>query len=105
MSGGFSANLLITGLDPMLSALTQQAAQSLDPGYSVNPACSYYFMVASTVLITVVGTFVYPHRRPAGRVDPSMGDGSAVETDTTPTGDEARALASRRPWASWSASP
>ena len=58
VSGGFSANLLITGLDPMLSALTQQAAQSLDPGYSVNPACNYYFMVASTVLITVVGTFV-----------------------------------------------
>ena len=58
VSGGFSANLLITGLDPMLSALTQQAAQSLDPTYSVNPACNYYFMVASTVFITVAGTFV-----------------------------------------------
>ena len=77
----------------MLSALTQQAAQSLDPGYSVNPACNYCFMVASTVLITVVGTFVTTRIvEPMGEWDPSMGDGSAVETDTTPTGDEARAF-------------
>ena len=94
VSGGFSANLLITGLDPMLSALTQQAAQSLDPSYSVNPACNYYFMVASTLLITVLGTLVTSRivEPMLGEWDPSMGDGSAVETDTTPSGDEARAF-------------
>ena len=41
VSGGYSANLLITGLDPMLSALTDQAANTLDHAYGVNPACIY----------------------------------------------------------------
>ncbi len=58
VSGGYSANLLITGLDPMLAKLTQQAAQTIDPAYSVNATCNYYFMVVSTILITIVGTFI-----------------------------------------------
>jgi len=58
VSGGFSANLFITGLDPLLSGLTQEAAQAVDPQYTVNATCNYYFMVVSTLLITVVGTWV-----------------------------------------------
>ena len=94
VSGGFSANLLITGLDPMLSALTQQAAQSLDPSYTVNPACNYYFMVASTLLITVLGTFVTSKivEPMLGEWDPSLGDGSQHEGATTPSEMESRAF-------------
>ena len=94
VSGGFSANLLITGLDPMLSALTQQAAQSLDPSYSVNPACNYYFMVASTVLITVLGTFVTSKivEPMLGNWDPSEGDGSQHEGTAEPSSQEAKAF-------------
>ncbi len=94
VSGGFSANLLITGLDPMLSALTQQAAQSLDPSYSVNPACNYYFMVASTLLITVLGTFVTSKivEPMLGEWDPSLGDGSQHESNSEPGAEEARAF-------------
>ncbi len=58
VSGGYSANLLITGLDPMLAGLTQEAARTIDPAYSVNAAANYYFMLASTVLITAIGTWV-----------------------------------------------
>ena len=60
VSGGFSANLLITGLDPLLSKLTASAAAVIDPTYaaSINPTCNYYFMVASVFLITIVGTLV-----------------------------------------------
>jgi len=58
VSGGFSANLLVTGLDPLLAGLTQEAAQQIDPNYVVDATSNYYFMIASTVLITVVGTFV-----------------------------------------------
>ena len=79
VSGGFSANLLITGLDPMLSALTQQAAQSLDPAYTVNPACNYYFMVASVALITVLGTWVTTKI-----VEPMLGEWDPLwETEAT----------------------
>ncbi len=58
VSGGFSANLFITGLDPLLAGLTQEAARIVDPSYTVVPTCNYYFMVASTVMLTVVGTLV-----------------------------------------------
>ena len=58
VSGGYSANLFLGTVDPLLSGLTQEAARIIQPGYQVNPACNYYFMVASTFLITGVGWFV-----------------------------------------------
>ncbi|KAB2962976.1 MAG: AbgT family transporter [Thermoanaerobaculia bacterium] len=58
VSGGFSANLLLGTVDPLLAGLTQEAAHIVLPGYLVNPACNYYFMVASTFLITALGTLV-----------------------------------------------
>lgn len=58
VSGGFSANLLITGLDPMLARLTGQAAQIIDPNYTVHATANYYFMVASVFFVTAVGTWV-----------------------------------------------
>ncbi len=58
VSAGFSANLMLGTIDPLLAGLTQEAAQIVEPGYQVNPACNYYFMAASTVLVAVVGTWV-----------------------------------------------
>ena len=55
VAAGFSANLFITGLDPLLQSFTQEAAQILDPNYTVDIRCNYYFMIASTILITLVG--------------------------------------------------
>jgi aminobenzoyl-glutamate transport protein len=55
VAAGFNANLFVTGLDPLLSGLTEEAARLLDPNYNVNPACNWYFMIASTFLITLVG--------------------------------------------------
>jgi aminobenzoyl-glutamate transport protein len=58
VSGGYSANLLIGTVDPLLAGITQEAAQLIDPGYEVHPAVNWYFMVISTFLITTVGTLV-----------------------------------------------
>lgn len=55
VAAGFNANLLVTGLDPLLAGLTEEASRILDPEYNVNPACNWYFMIASTFLITLVG--------------------------------------------------
>lgn len=55
VAAGFSANLLITSLDPLLQSFTQEAAHILDPNYAVDIRCNYYFMVASTLLVTLVG--------------------------------------------------
>lgn len=58
VSGGYSANLLLGTIDPLLAGLSEEAARIIDPAYEVNPAANYYFMVASTFLIAVAGTWV-----------------------------------------------
>jgi len=58
VSGGFSANLALGTVDPLLAGLSQEAAQIIDPSYEVNPTANYYFMVASTFIIAFAGTFV-----------------------------------------------
>jgi aminobenzoyl-glutamate transport protein len=58
VSGGFSAGLLITPLDPLLSGLTETAAHILNPTYSVAPTANWYFKIASTFLLTALGSFV-----------------------------------------------
>lgn len=58
VSGGFSANILIGTIDPLLAGLSTEAAQILDPDYVVMPTANYYFMFVSTFLITILGTIV-----------------------------------------------
>src|SRR5918995_4862652 len=58
VSGGFSANLFLTPLDPLLAGLTQEAARLYDPKYVVPATANYYFMIASTFLLTLIGAVV-----------------------------------------------
>lgn len=58
VSGGFSANLVLGTVDPLLAGLSTEAARILDPTYEVNPTANYYFMVASTLVIAFAGTIV-----------------------------------------------
>ncbi|PLX11670.1 MAG: aminobenzoyl-glutamate transporter, partial [Marinilabiliales bacterium] len=58
VSGGYSANLVLGTIDPLLAGLSEEAAQLVDPAYTVNPTANYYFMVASTFLIALLGTWV-----------------------------------------------
>ncbi len=58
VSAGFSANLLITGLEPMLAELTGMGASIVVPDYRVNPACNWWFMIVSTLVITLAGWLV-----------------------------------------------
>ncbi|MGM0838626.1 MAG: AbgT family transporter [Bacillota bacterium] len=60
VSAGFSANLLLTSLDPLLGSLTQEAAATVDPAYAenMNYMMNFYFMFISVFVLTIVGTFV-----------------------------------------------
>ncbi len=58
VSGGYSANLLIGTIDPLLSGLSQEAARIIDPNYTVSPLANWYFMIASTPLISLLGWYV-----------------------------------------------
>jgi aminobenzoyl-glutamate transport protein len=58
VSGGFSANLFIGPVDALLAGLTSEAAHIIDPERSVNAAGNYWFILASTVLVTAIITLV-----------------------------------------------
>ena len=60
VSAGFSANLLLSGTDVMLSEITRDAAGMLDQEYAsnMNVAMNYYFIFVSVFLLTIVGWFV-----------------------------------------------
>jgi len=58
VSGGFGANVLVGANDTILAGLSETAAQFLDPAAHVNPAVNYYFMCVSTLVITVIGTWI-----------------------------------------------
>lgn len=58
VAGGFSANLLISSLDVLLLGITDSAAQIADKDYSGRATMNYYFLIASTFLLMIVGTWV-----------------------------------------------
>lgn len=93
VSGGFSANLIIGSTDTILSGFSDAAAKTLDPGYSVTPLANWYFMIASTFVITAIGTFV-TERIIIPRLGPykENGDGTLVEPSGEMTAKENKAL-------------
>ena len=58
VSGGYSANLLLGTVDPLLSGITESAAHLLNPEYEVGPEVNWYFMVISTFVIAFAGAWV-----------------------------------------------
>lgn len=58
VSGGYSANLLLGTIDPLLAGLTEEAARLIEPEYVVHAAVNYYFMFLSVFVITFMGTYV-----------------------------------------------
>lgn len=58
VSGGFSANVLVGSIDPLLGGISEEAAKLFDPSYTVTATANYYFMFASAIMITIVGTFI-----------------------------------------------
>ena len=80
VAGGYSANLLLGTVDPLLAGRSEEAARIIDDGYRVNPAANYYFMVASTCIIAAAGTWV-TERIVIPRLGAYAGDGSEKAPD------------------------
>lgn len=76
VSGGYSANLLLSPIDPLLSGITQESARIIDPAYLVGAEANWYFMMASTILISALGYFITEKI-----VEPSLGEYNPKEAD------------------------
>ena len=100
-AGGFSANFIPSGIDPLLAGLTQAGAQLVDPAHVVNPLCNWFFTSASCLPIVLVAWFVTdrivePRLASLPVEEPREGtaDRAKDEPATGPlTGRERRALA------------
>jgi aminobenzoyl-glutamate transport protein len=91
VSGGYSANLLLGTVDPLLAGLSEEAARIIDPAYVVNPSCNWYFMFASTWVISVAGTIV-TERVVEPRFGAFTGPRDAATMATALTAEEKRGL-------------
>lgn len=58
VSGGFSANLIIGTIDPLLAGITNEALRSGAIDYQIIATANWYFMIASTFLLVILGTIV-----------------------------------------------
>ncbi|MGB3726860.1 MAG: AbgT family transporter, partial [Glaciecola sp.] len=58
VSAGYSANLFIGTVDPLLAGFTESSAQILDPNYTVSAEVNWYFMIVSTFLVAAMGAYV-----------------------------------------------
>lgn len=91
VSGGYSANLLLGTVDPLLAGLSEEAARIVDAAYVVNPSCNWYFMSASTFVISAAGTIV-TERIVEPRLGAFTGPRDAGTMATTLTSEEKRGL-------------
>lgn len=65
-NGGFTANLFIAGTDALLSGITGSVASAANINAPVHPLINWYFMIAATVVISVMTVlvtkyFLIPH--------------------------------------------
>jgi aminobenzoyl-glutamate transport protein len=82
VSAGYSANLLIGTVDPLLAGITEEAARLIDPEYLVHPAVNWYFMIVSTFVVTGVGWWVT-----AWIVEPKLGTYDDTNADHEALGE------------------
>ena len=81
VSGGYSANLFLGTVDPLLAGLSEEAARIVSPTYEVNASANWYFMFVSTFLISALGTIVTERV-----IEPRLGAYTgAAHTDATTT--------------------
>ena len=80
VSGGYSSNVLISTLDPLLAGITQEAAQLIKPDYTVHAAVNWYFMASSSFIVTLLGWWITERI-----VEPNLGHYNPEHGDLTET--------------------
>ncbi len=58
VAAGLNANILITPTDILSAGITEKAAQIISADFLVHPAVNWYFMIVSTVVLSIIGGVV-----------------------------------------------
>jgi len=58
VSGGFSANFIPSGIDPLIQSFTQSAARIVDPDILLNPLNNIFFTAFSSIIVILVVWFL-----------------------------------------------
>ncbi|WP_129600216.1 AbgT family transporter [Anaerophilus nitritogenes] len=58
VGAGFTANLLVAGTDALLAGITNEAAKSVVSDAVVSPVSNWYFLIASTFVLTFAGAWI-----------------------------------------------
>ena len=58
VSGGYSANLLVGTVDPLLAGITQEAARLIAPEYLVDATANWFFMIGSTFVVVLIVSLI-----------------------------------------------
>ncbi|MDF2533718.1 MAG: transporter, partial [Clostridia bacterium] len=58
VGAGFTANLMVAGTDALLAGITNEAAKSIGIQSTVTPVSNWYFLIASTFILTFVGAWI-----------------------------------------------
>lgn len=97
VSGGFSANLIPGQLDALLFGITQEAAETIDPGWTANIAGNWYFIAAMTfiylpVIWYITDRVIEPRLHPIGTPPSSATAGVVKDRDEPVTEMELKGL-------------
>lgn len=57
-TAGFTANFLIAGTDVLLAGISTEVARDIGEGIEVSATANWYFMIASTIMLGIVGAFI-----------------------------------------------
>lgn len=89
VSGGYSANLLAGPTDALLAGISTEGAKLFSSDAFVGPADNWYFIIASTFIITIMGTIITEKV-----VEPKLGkyDGDEKANLNDITAEEKRGL-------------
>ena len=84
VSGGFSANFVPSGIDPLLQGFTQSAARIIDANIELNPLNNWFFTSVSSVLIVSLGWYltdkvIEPRLKKSNPVDDQIDDEPVME--------------------------
>ena len=91
VSGGVSANVMVGPTDSLLAGLTTEGAKLVNPDYVVGIQANWWFLIASTVLITVLGTII-TEKIVEPRLGKYNGDVTVDESEMTISKSEQRGL-------------